>query len=237
MDVTLTRDHNITTGKIYSAVLEKERRGEYLGKTVQVVPHITDAVQDWLERVANIPVDGREGPPDVCVIELGGTVGDIESMPFVEAIRQFQFRVGPGNLCLIHVSLVPVLGVVGEQKTKPTQHSVQVLRSLGLTPHMLACRSQDKLATAVKEKLALFCHVPSSHILNLHDVSNIWQVPLIMRDQGAVGAILSNLQLPLRPLELESWANRANRWDATTSRIRIAMVGKYTGLSDAYKSK
>ena len=236
VDVTLTRDHNITTGKIYSAVLEKERRGEYLGKTVQVVPHVTDAVQDWIARVATVPVDGREGPPDVCVIELGGTVGDIESMPFVEAIRQFQFRVGPGNLCLIHVSLVPVLGVVGEQKTKPTQHSVQVLRSLGLTPHMLACRSQDKLETAVKEKLALFCHVPSSHILNLHDVSNIWQVPLIMRDQGAVGAILTNLQLPLQPLNLESWANRANRWDATTSRIRIAMVGKYTGLSDAYLS-
>ena len=210
-------------------MIEKERKGEYLGKTVQVVPHITDMVQDWLARVAAIPVDGREGPPDVCVIELGGTVGDIESMPFVEAIRQFQFRVGPGNLCLIHVSLVPVLGVVGEQKTKPTQHSVQVLRSLGLMPHMLACRSTEPLANAVKEKLALFCHVPSTHILNLHDVSNIWHVPLIMRDQGAVASILQNLQLPARPLDLDGWANRAMRWDTITSRVKIAMVGKYTG--------
>ena len=234
-------------------MIEKERRGDYLGKTVQVVPHITDMVQDWLTRVAAIPVDGssREArtqarsstrlpdsppQPDVCVIELGGTVGDIESMPFVEAIRQFQFRVGPGNLCLIHVSLVPVLGVVGEQKTKPTQHSVQVLRSLGLTPHLLACRSQEPLQGAVKEKLASFCHVPSSHVLNLHDVKNIWHVPLIMRDQGAVASILANLQLPERPLELDGWSNRAHRWDALTSRVRIAMVGKYTGLSDAYLS-
>ena len=150
-------------------MIERERRGDYLGKTVQVVPHITDAIQDWIERVARVPVDGREGPPDVCVIELvrqaclscisyhpagaecklpcgqGGTVGDIESMPFIEALRQFQFRVGPGNFCCVHVSLVPVLGVVGEQKTKPTQHSVAVLRSLGLSPHLLACRSQDPL--------------------------------------------------------------------------------------------
>ena len=236
VDVTLTRDHNITTGKIYSAVLEKERRGEYLGKTVQVVPHVTDAVQDWITRVAALPVDGSEGCPDVCVIELGGTVGDIESMPFVEAIRQFQFRVGPGNLCLIHVSLVPVLGVVGEQKTKPTQHSVQVLRSLGLAPHMLACRSQDKLEDNVKEKLALFCNVGSPHILTLHDVSNIWHVPLIMRDQGAVDSILNILQLPPRTPDLDGWANRAQRWDTITSRVAIAMVGKYTGLSDAYLS-
>jgi len=157
-------------------------------------------------------------------------------MPFVEAIRQFQFRVGPGNLCLIHVSLVPVLGVVGEQKTKPTQHSVQVLRSLGLTPHLLACRSQDKLEASVKEKLASFCHVPSTHILNLHDVSNIWHVPLIMRDQNAMHSILQNLQLPIRPLDLDGWANRALRWDTITSRVKIAMVGKYTGLSDAYLS-
>lgn len=186
--------------------------------------------------MAQIPVDGQDGAPDVCVIELGGTVGDIESMPFVEAIRQFQFRVGPGNLCLIHVSLVPVLGVVGEQKTKPTQHSVQVLRSLGLTPHMLACRSQDPLERAVKEKLASFCHVQPSHILNLHDVSNIWHVPLIMRDQGAVASILENLQLPVRVPDVEGWANRARRWDTIKSRISVAMVGKYTGLSDAYLS-
>ncbi|KAL5989916.1 hypothetical protein ACLOJK_010811 [Asimina triloba] len=151
LDLKLTRDNNITTGKIYQSVINKERRGDYLGRTVQVVPHITDAIQEWIERVALIPVDGKEGPADVCVIELGGTIafdppfyiatGDIESMPFIEALGQFSYRVGPGNFCLIHVSLVPVLSVVGEQKTKPTQHSVRGLRGLGLTPNILACRS------------------------------------------------------------------------------------------------
>jgi CTP synthase len=141
LDVTLTKDNNITTGKIYQSVLDKERKGDYLGKTVQVVPHITDAIKDWIESVSLIPVDGKEGQADVCVIELGGTVGDIESMPFIEALRQLSFSVGPDNFCLIHVSLIPVLGVVGEQKTKPTQHTVRELRALGLTPHFLACRS------------------------------------------------------------------------------------------------
>ncbi|WRX08344.1 CTP synthase [Theobroma cacao] len=141
LDATLTKENNITTGKIYQSVLDKERRGDYLGKTVQVVPHITDAIKDWIESVALIPVDGKQGHADVCVIELGGTVGDIESMPFIEALRQLSFSVGKDNFCLIHVSLIPVLGVVGEQKTKPTQHSVRELRALGLTPHLLACRS------------------------------------------------------------------------------------------------
>jgi CTP synthase len=126
VDITLTRDHNLTTGKIYSSVIERERKGEFLGKTVQVVPHITDEIQDWIERVSHVAVDGSNRLPGVCIIELGGTVGDIESMPFIEALRQFQFRVGPKNFCVVHVSLVPVLGSVGEQKTKPTQHSVQV---------------------------------------------------------------------------------------------------------------
>ena len=134
-------------------VIERERRGDYLGKTVQVVPHVTDAIQDWIQRVAQIPVDRQQNVPDVCVIELGGTVGDIESMPFMEALRQFQFRVGAENTCYVHVSLVPVIGVVGEQKTKPTQHSVQVLRSLGVSPTLLACRSQDPLDDSVREKL------------------------------------------------------------------------------------
>ncbi len=134
-------------------VIERERRGDYLGKTVQVVPHITDAIQDWIHRVAHTPVDGKPGVPDVCVIELGGTVGDIESMPFIEALRQFCFRVGPDNLCIVHVSLVPIIGVVGEQKTKPTQHSVQVLRSLGLNPNILACRCQEPIEASVREKL------------------------------------------------------------------------------------
>jgi CTP synthase len=221
LDSTLTRDNNITTGKIYQSVIDKERKGDYLGRTVQVVPHVTDAIQEWIERVANVPVDGKEGPPDVCVIELGGTIGtvcwiilhfltivqksefyysifctgDIESMPFIEALGQFSYKVGPGNFCLVHVSLVPVLSVVGEQKTKPTQHSVRGLRSLGLTPNILACRSTKALEENVKTKLSQFCHVPEVNIVTLYDVPNIWHVPLLLRDQKAHEAILRELNL------------------------------------------
>ncbi|KAL3520424.1 hypothetical protein ACH5RR_018573 [Cinchona calisaya] len=238
LDIKLTRDNNITTGKIYQSVIDKERRGDYLGKTVQVVPHITDAIQEWIERVAATPVDGKEGPADVCVIELGGTIGDIESMPFIEALGQFSYRVGAGNFCLIHVSLVPVLNVVGEQKTKPTQHSVRGLRSLGLMPNILACRSTTKLEENVKEKLSRFCHVPLENIITLYDVSNIWHVPLLLRDQKAHEAILKVLNLKGVACEpaLEEWTSRAELCDMLHEPVRIAMVGKYTGLSDSYLS-
>ncbi|KAL9239671.1 hypothetical protein vseg_013973 [Gypsophila vaccaria] len=237
LDIKLTRDHNITTGKVYQSVIDKERRGAYLGKTVQVVPHITDAIQEWIERVAKIPVDGQEGPPDVCVIELGGTIGDIESMPFIEAIGQFSYRVGPGNFCLIHVSLVPVLNVVGEQKTKPTQHSVRGLRGLGLTPDMLACRSTLPLDENVKAKLSQFCHVPGENIVTLYDVPNIWHIPLLLRDQKAHEAILKVLHLnnSVEP-DLYEWTQRTQRCAMLQKTVRIAMVGKYTGLSDSYLS-
>ncbi|XP_073115047.1 uncharacterized protein [Elaeis guineensis] len=254
LDIKLTRDNNITTGKIYQYVLDKERRGDYLGKTVQVVPHITDAIQEWIERVAVIPVDGKEGPADVCVIELGGTIGatiysrnndngildagDIESMPFIEALGQFSYHVGPGNFCLVHVSLVPVLNVVGEQKTKPTQHSVRGLRGLGLTPNILVCRSAKVLDENVKEKLLQFCHVPAANIITLNDVTNIWHIPLLLRDQKAHEAILKilNLQGVARQPKLEEWTDRAKLCDALHDPVRIAMVGKYTGLSDSYLS-
>lgn len=238
LDIKLTRDNNITTGKIYQSVLEKERKGEYLGKTVQVVPHITNAIQEWIERVAMVPVDGKEGPADVCVIELGGTIGDIESMPFIEALGQFSYRVGPGNFCLVHVSLVPVLNVVGEQKTKPTQHSVRGLRGLGLTPNILACRSTKELEENVKEKLSQFCHVPAANIVTLYDVSNIWRIPLLLRDQKAHEAILKVLNLDsfARGPKLDEWVARATLFDALQDTVRIAMVGKYTGLSDSYLS-
>ncbi|KAL0363788.1 UNVERIFIED_CONTAM: CTP synthase 1 [Sesamum calycinum] len=215
LDIKLTRDNNITTGKVFQAVIDKERRGDYLGQTVQVVPHITDAIQEWIERVAAIPVDGKEGPADVCVIELGGTIGDIESMPFIEALGQFSYRVGAGNFCLIHVSLVPVLTVVGEQKTKPTQHSVRGLRSLGLTPNILACRSTMELDGNVKEKLSRFCHVPIENIITLYDVSNIWHVPLLLRDQKAHEAILKvlNLNSDTREPALGEWTSRADLCD------------------------
>ncbi|KAL6567164.1 hypothetical protein OROGR_000832 [Orobanche gracilis] len=238
LDIKLTRDNNLTTGKIYQSVIDKERRGDYLGQTVQVVPHITDAIQEWIERVAAIPVDGKEGPADVCVIELGGTIGDIESMPFIEALGQFSYRVGAGNFCLIHVSLVPVVTAVGEQKTKPTQHSVRGLRSLGLAPNMLACRSTVELDENVKEKLSRFCHVQMENIITLYDVSNIWCVPLLLRDQKAHEAILKvlNLNGDTREPALEEWTSRADLCDLLNEPVRIAMVGKYTGLADSYLS-
>ncbi|TKY52476.1 CTP synthase [Spatholobus suberectus] len=238
LDVTLTKDNNITTGKIYQSVLEKERKGDYLGKTVQVVPHITDAIKDWIETVAVIPVDGKEGPADVCVIELGGTVGDIESMPFIEALRQLSFQVGPDNFCLIHVSLIPVLGVVGEQKTKPTQHSVRELRALGLTPHLLTSRSAEPLLESTKDKLSKFCHVPIENILNIHDVPNIWHIPLLLRNQNAHHSILQQLNLlsQATPPDLQQWTEMAETYDNLTESVRIAMVGKYVGLTDSYLS-
>ncbi|XP_072960135.1 uncharacterized protein [Typha angustifolia] len=238
LDIKLTRDNNITTGKIYQSVINKERKGDYLGKTVQVVPHITDAIQEWIERVAMIPVDGKEGPADVCVIELGGTIGDIESRPFIEALSQFSYRVGPDNFCLVHVSLVPVLNVVGEQKTKPTQHSVQRLRALGLTPSILACRSTKSLEDNVKEKLSRFCHVPVANIISLYDVSNIWRIPLLLRDQKVHEAILRRLWPSSAAGEpkLDGWTRMADRCDSLKDPVRIAMVGKYTGLSDSYLS-
>ncbi|KAG6533834.1 hypothetical protein ZIOFF_007712 [Zingiber officinale] len=238
LDIKLTRDNNITTGKIYQYVINKERRGDYLGKTVQVVPHITDAIQEWIERVAMIPVDGTDEPADVCIIELGGTIGDIESMQFIEALGQFSYRVGPGNFCLVHVSLVPVLKSVGEPKTKPTQHSVRGLRGLGLTPHILACRSEKPLEVNVKEKLSLFCHVPVANIITLHDVTNIWHIPLVLREQKAHEALLKLLNLERctkEPLLVE-WMARAKLCDMLHDPVKIAIVGKYTGLPDSYLS-
>ncbi|GJM89806.1 hypothetical protein PR202_ga06027 [Eleusine coracana subsp. coracana] len=226
LDIKLTRDNNITTGKIYQSVINKERRGDYLGKTVQVVPHITDEIQEWIERVAMNPVDGTEEPADLCKYasvedEIFSPhnncgildAGDIESMPFIEALGQFSYRVGPGNFCLVHVSLVPVLNVVGEQP----------------------------LEEQVKVKLAQFCHVPIPNIINLHDVTNIWHIPLLLRDQKAHEAILKVLNLqcvgkvPREP-KLAEWTERASKFDKLKTPVRIAMVGKYTGLSDSYLS-
>ena len=238
LDVCLTRENNITTGKVYAKVIEAERRGDYLGKTVQVVPHITDAVQDWIEEVAHYPSDGLDGAPDVCVIELGGTVGDIESAPFVEALRQFQFRVGVDNICFVHVSLIPVIGVVGEQKTKPTQHTVKELRGLGITPDLLVCRSETPLTDEVKSKLALFCHVDPSAVISAHDVSNLYRVPLLLELQGVSQLLSQKLGFDIpanRPL-LDEWEEMAERIDGISEDIHIAVVGKYTGLVDSYLS-
>lgn len=261
LDVTLTSDNNITTGKIYQHVIEKERRGDYLGKTVQVVPHVTDSIQDWIERVARIPLKEDEdtgSEPDICVIELGGTVGDIESAPFVEALRQFQFRVGHQNFFLIHVSLVPSIGGVQEQKSKPTQHSVQALRALGLSPDVLCCRSLRPLESSVKEKLALFCHVPSEKVLSVYDCQSVYHVPMLLRQQGMFEHLSQRLALPSLHLSeqrekagveyYEKWCELAQRLYSSSSTpsntdlqgkeepVLIGIVGKYTHLHECYLS-
>lgn len=232
-DLNLYRENNITTGKIYSQVIEAERRGDYLGKTVQVIPHITNAVQDWIEQIAAVSADGEEGSPDACVIELGGTVGDIESAPFIEALRQFQFRVGRENIYFVHVSLVPVMGPVGEQKTKPTQHTVKELRGLGITPDVLVCRAEAPLARETREKLAQFCHVSPDAVMSAHDVSNIYRVPLLLKEQGMCEAL--GIDCEVTDL-MNRWEKMADRVDNLGDDVRIAMVGKYTGLTDSYLS-
>ncbi|MCP2502986.1 MAG: CTP synthase (glutamine hydrolyzing) [Candidatus Thalassarchaeaceae archaeon] len=238
LDISLTKDNNITTGKVYQSVIERERRGDYLGKTVQVIPHITNEIQEWIERVADTPSDGSGEIPDACVIELGGTVGDIESAPFIEALRQFQFRVGEENICFVHVSLVPVMGPVGEQKTKPTQHTVKELRGLGIIPDILVCRSEHPLDTETRQKLAAFCHVSPEAVVSAHDVSNIYRIPILLEEQGVSEVLAKEIGFDLpksRPL-LDDWIAMANTVDNLEEVIKIAMVGKYTGLSDSYLS-
>ena len=215
---------------------------------------MTDEIQDWIERVSKLPVDGSPDQPDVCIIELGGTVGDIESMPFIEALRQFQFRVGSDNFCLIHVSLVPVVGAVGEQKTKPTQHGVKELRSVGLSPDVLICRSTDELDESTKRKLGVFCHVSPDHVLSVHDVSNIYHVPLILVAQNVHTILRERLVIktdatklptppaaPHKPLakadepliapsaraepDLKAWTEMAHAVDNFDVEVHIALVG------------
>ncbi|KAH9504715.1 CTP synthase 1 [Bulinus truncatus] len=242
LDVTLTKDNNITTGKIYQQVISKERKGDYLGKTVQVVPHITNSIQDWVTRVAETPVDGNERA-DVCIIELGGTIGDIEGMPFVEAFRQFQFRVKKENICCVHVSLIPQPKTTGEQKTKPTQSSVRELRGLGISPDIIVCRSVTPLAESVKEKISLFCHVDPEQVYCVHDVTSVYRVPLLLQSQGADNFLIQRLQIDLsqitnspQGMSMASWAELADRHDRLLKEVCIVLVGKYTALSDSYTS-
>ncbi|KAL0832909.1 hypothetical protein ABMA28_001053 [Loxostege sticticalis] len=240
LDITLHRDNNITTGKIYQQVIERERRGDYLGKTVQVIPHITDAIQEWVQRVAHIPVTKDNAPPRVCIVELGGTIGDIESMSFVEAFRQFQFRVKRENFCCAHVSLVPMPKATGEPKTKPTQSSVRELRGLGLSPDLILCRSEKPINHTVKEKISNFCHVAPEQVLCIHDLSSVYHVPLLMESQGLVQYINDRLQLNIampRPGRfMLKWRNLAKRVDNLRKEVNIALVGKYTKLEDSYAS-
>ncbi|CAI4045265.1 hypothetical protein SUVZ_10G2870 [Saccharomyces uvarum] len=244
LGITLSKDHNITTGKIYSHVIARERRGDYLGKTVQIVPHLTNAIQNWIERVSRIPVDDTSLEPDVCIIELGGTVGDIESAPFVEALRQFQFKVGRENFALIHVSLVPVIH--GEQKTKPTQAAIKDLRSLGLIPDMIACRCTEELSAATIDKIAMFCHVGPEQVVNVHDVNSTYHVPLLLLKQHMIDYLHTRLNLDSVPLTSEDkergsqllagWVDMTKSLDDSDDVVKIALVGKYTNLKDSYLS-
>jgi len=236
MNIALTADHNITTGKVYQSVLSKERAGDYLGKTVQIIPHVTNEVQDWITRVAQVSIDNSGVTPDVCVIELGGTVGDIESSVFLEALRQFRFKVGKDNLCHVHVSLVPVMGS-GEQKTKPTQHSMINLRASGLMPDMIVCRSTEELGHGVKSKISMFSMVPYSNVISVHNVSNIYKVPGMLSGQNVPSIILNSLHINKSPPpELKQWDMLSTNTDLVRKEVRIAIVGKYTGLEDSYIS-
>ncbi|XP_041776724.1 CTP synthase [Anopheles merus] len=239
LDIVLHKDNNITTGKMYKMVIDKERIGDYLGKTVQVVPHITDAIQEWVERVAKQPVKDNI-VPEVCIVELGGTIGDIEGMPFVEAFRQFQFRVKKENFCVAHVSLVPLPRATGEPKTKPTQASVRELRGFGLSPDMIVCRSENPIGDEVKDKISNFCHVSPDQVICIHDLSSIYHVPLLMEQAGVVDILKERLQLNLptpRPANfMQSWRDLAERVDNVYKKVNIALVGKYTRLQDSYAS-
>jgi CTP synthase len=234
LNVSLTSDHNITTGKVYRNVILKERRGDYLGKTVQVVPHVTNEIQDWLERVSKVPVSPDGKIADVCLVEVGGTVGDIESSVFLEALRQFQFRVGHENFVLCFVSLVPILS--DEQKTKPTQHGVKALLSLGLSPHVIFCRCPQPLEDATKRKISSFCHVSPEAVLSVHDVTNVYFVPSLLKAQNLHSLVAKQLQLSLQEPELGAWQVMASSLEAFTRTVKIALIGKYNGLQDSYLS-
>ncbi|KAG9786668.1 CTP synthase [Exophiala dermatitidis] len=246
LNITLTRENSITTGKMYQHVIERERRGDYLGKTVQVVPHLTNAIQDWIERVARIPVDDSGEEPDVCIIELGGTVGDIESGPFIEAMRQLRRRAGRDNFCQIHVSLVPVIG--GEQKTKPTQAAIRDARSAGLAPDLIACRCKDRLIDATVNKIAMFCQVEPAQVIGVHDLDSTYHVPILLEQEGLLTQLRELFRLdayPISPTLVTKGQQLWQDWKAlTTSQNRflesetvtIALVGKYTNLHDSYLS-
>ncbi|XP_065649732.1 CTP synthase 1 isoform X2 [Hydra vulgaris] len=239
LNIQLHRDNNITTGKIYQKVIEKERRGDYLGKTVQVIPHITNEIQDWIENVAKQSVDKSGNLPDICVIEIGGVIGDIESMPYVEAMRQFQFKVGPDNFCCCHVSLIPQTSG-GEMKSKPTQMSVRELRGLGLTPDLILARSKCEIDSSLKQKISMFCHVNPDQVISVPDVSSLYRVPTLLYDQGLLNQIAKKLSLDLPVIDSKSflfnWKQLADRYDQPYEEVKIALVGKYTRLEDAYIS-
>lgn len=230
LDVSLTRDHNITTGKVYQAVIERERRGDYLGKTVQIIPHVTDQIKETIKQVA-----AKEGA-EVCLVEVGGTVGDIESQPFLEAVRQLGIEAGKENCIFVHTTLVPILGPVGEPKTKPTQHSVRDLRAAGLQPSAVVARAEKELDDDTKSKISLFCDVPPEGVISAPDADTIYDVPLIFESQGMTDFIVNRLNLHPTGHDLQEWKDYLDRLKNPEHEVEVAVVGKYTHLLDAYIS-
>lgn len=234
LEARMRKVNNFTTGQIYDSVLRKERRGEYLGKTVQVIPHITNEIQDFILRGA------RAGSPDevdVAIVEVGGTVGDIESLPFLEAIRQLSLRQGRGSSCFIHLTLVPFIPSAGELKTKPTQHSVQKLREIGVSPHLLLCRADRPIPEDERDKISLFSNVPPEAVISVADVDSIYRIPRMLWEQAVDQQIFDALALaPRPPANLAVWDDLVDRLEHPQAVVRIAMVGKYVDLTESYKS-
>jgi CTP synthase len=228
IDRSLSQLNNVTTGRIYLNVITKERRGEYLGSTVQVIPHITDEIKSAIRRMSP--------DNDVVIVEIGGTVGDIESLPFLEAIRQFRHEIGRQNALFIHLTLVPFIAAAGEVKTKPTQHSVRELMEIGIQPDILICRTERPLSEDVKRKIALFCNVEFGAVIESRDVPTIYQIPITFAEQGLDERVMQRLELDGKTPDLSRWRAMVNRVIAPRDRVRIAVVGKYTELVDSYKS-
>lgn len=231
IDVNLNSNSNVTTGKIYSSVINKERRGDYLGGTVQVIPHITNEIKERVFRA------GRAGDVDVVLTEIGGTVGDIESLPFLEAIRQIKSDIGRENVMYIHCSLIPYLAAAGELKTKPTQHSVKELRSLGIQPNVVVCRTEQPLSSEMKDKLALFCDIDPKAVIEARDAETLYEVPLMMKEQGLDDYVVKHLGLECRPeADMTEWSELVQKIKNLNETTTIALVGKYVSLHDAYLS-
>ncbi|WP_066634079.1 CTP synthase [Desulfolucanica intricata] len=230
IDISLSKNCNVTSGGIYWSVISKERRGDYLGGTVQVIPHVTNEIKERVLKLA------EEGSPDVVITEIGGTVGDIESLPFMEAIRQLKGDLGRGNVMYIHVTLVPYLGVAGELKTKPTQHSVKELRSIGIQPDVVVCRAEHPLSKEMEEKLALFCDIDKEAVIQAVDAPSIYEVPLILEREGLANIAVERLGLNCGPPDLAEWQDMVVRMSNLRMETTIGLVGKYVSLPDAYLS-
>ncbi|GIM29657.1 CTP synthase [Clostridium polyendosporum] len=230
IDENLTKSSNVTTGKVYWSVISKERKGEYLGGTVQVIPHITNEIKNRVYRVS------KERDVDVVITEIGGTVGDIESLPFLEAIRQIKYEVGRENVCFIHVTLVPFLGKAGELKTKPTQHSVKELRSIGIQPDIIVCRAEKPLSEDLRNKIGLFCNIDGRSVIQNLDAEHLYEVPLLLHKEGLDNLVVEKLSLGCRDINNSQWVDMVSRIKNLSKKTKIALVGKYVELHDAYIS-